>query len=248
MTKTACFQFFLSLNDFLSLNYKDKLVNYNFTGNPAVKDAVEANGIPHTEVDIIVVNGSPVNFFYKLQNNDTAGVYPVNANPALIKNYSLTPAFIYPLRFIADVQLGKLARGLRILGIDTIYHNDYSNKFIVKIAEKEQRIVLTRDIGLLKHKSIKWGYWLRSQMAEKQLEEVVTRFGLSTNTALFERCLVCNGKIEAVVKETVLEKLPPKTIAFFNEFFQCSLCKRAYWKGSHYENMLEMVKRNLEKY
>lgn len=248
MTQTACFTFFLSLNDFLSLKNRNKSVNYTFTGNPAVKDAIEAIGIPHTEVDIIVVNGSPVNFFYKLQNNDTAAVYPVNATPAHTKNYSLTPAFIYPLRFIADVQLGKLARGLRLLGVDTSYQNDYSDRLIVEIAEKEERIVLTRDIGLLKHKSIKCGYWLRSQMVEKQLEEVVTRFDLSTNTALFERCLVCNGKIEAVSKETVLKKLPPKTIEYFNEFFQCSSCKKVYWKGSHYKNMLEIVKRNVEKY
>lgn len=136
------------------------------------------------------------------------------------------------------------------MGVDTIYQNDYSDKLIVKIAEKEQRIILTRDIGLLKHKSIKWGYWLRSQIVKKQLEEVVTRFGLSlsTNTALFERCLVCNGKIEAVAKETISEKLPSKTAEYFNEFFQCSSCKKVNWKGSHYENMLEMVKRNLGKY
>ncbi|MEJ7681829.1 MAG: Mut7-C RNAse domain-containing protein [Segetibacter sp.] len=136
--------------------------------------------------------------------------------------------------------MGKLAKALRILGFDTIYQNNYSDKSVVEIAEREQRIVLTRDVGLLKHKSIKCGYWLRSQVVEKQLKEVVNRFHMLTEARLFERCLVCNGKIAEVAKEVVLEKLPPETIKYFNKFFQCSSCKKVYWKGSHYENMMKM--------
>ncbi len=174
--------------------------------------------------------------------------YPVNANPVFSKSYSLTPGLNYPLAFVADVHLGKLAKALIILGIDTIYKNDFFDKCIVEIAEKEQRIVLTRDAGLLKHKLIKWGYWLRAQQVEKQLEEVLNRYNLLPEVSLFKRCLSCNGRIEEVAKEAVLEKLPPKTIQYFNEFFQCSSCKKVYWKGSHYENMLQMVRRNFGKY
>lgn len=248
MVQTAFFQFYYSLNDFLSAVYKGKSITYGFTGTPAIKDTIEAIGIPHTEVDVIIVNGSLRNFLYKLTDNDMVEVYPANSNPGFEKNYSLTPELNYPLAFVADVHLGKLAKALRILGFDTIYKNDISDKTIADLAEKEQRIVLTRDAGLLKHKAVKWGYWLRSQIMEKQLEEVVSRLNLLPEVQLFKRCLSCTGKIEEAAKEAVLEKLLHKTIQYFNEFFQCSQCKKVYWKGSHYENMLEIVKRNIGNY
>ena len=245
MIQTAFFKFNDSLNDFLSAGDKDKAIKFNFTGTPAIKDSIEALGVPHTEVDAIVVNGAACDFQYKLNNDDKVEVYPPNTNFHYLKTRSLTPNLHYPLAFVADVHLGKLAKALRILGFDTIYENDISDKTIVEVAEKEQRIVLTRDIGLLKHKSIKSGYWLRNQLVDDQLQEVIRRFDLVPQVRLFKRCLVCNGEIEEVTKEAVLERLPPKTIMYFNEFFQCSVCNRVYWKGSHYDNMLEMLKRNL---
>lgn len=248
MIQAASFEFFKSLNDFLSPVNKNKPFKYNFYGTPSIKDAIEAIGIPHTEVDVIIVKGLPVDFFYKLHNDDMVEVYPVDSNPVFSKSYSLTPGLNYPLAFVADVHLGKLAKALRILGFDTDYQNDYSDKSVVEIAEKSDRIVLTRDVGLLKHKLIKWGYWLRSQMVEKQLKEVVSRYNLLPEVLLFKRCLSCNGRIEEVAKEAVSEKLPPKTNQYFNKFFQCASCKKVYWKGSHYENMLQMVRRNLGKY
>lgn len=231
MIQTASFEFYKSLNDFLATVNKNKIFKHNFYRTPAIKDAIEAIGIPHTEVDVIIVKGLPVNFFYKLHNNDMVEVYPVNANPVFSKSYSLTPGLNYPLAFVADVHLGKLAKALRILGFDTNYQNDYSDKSIVEIAEKAYRIVLTRDVGLLKPKSIKWGYWLRSQMVEKQLKEVVSRYNLLPEILLFKRCLSCNGRIKEVAKEAVLEQLPPKTNQHFNEFFQCPSSKKVYWKG-----------------
>lgn len=243
MGQTASFCFFNSLNDFLPNDRKDTLVNYVFTGTPAVKDAIEAIGVPHAEVDVIVVNELPVDFFYRLQANDTVKVYPAIANALLLKKYSLTPRYVYPLKFIADVQLGKLMTELRMLGINTLYQNDYTDKLIVEIAEKENRIVLTRSVGLLKYKAMKWGYWLRSQITEKQLGDILYHYNLLPSIQPFTRCLLCNGEIEAVAKEDVLEHLPPKAIEFFNEFFQCSSCKKIYWKGSHYKNMMRIIER-----
>lgn len=247
MIYMARFLFFHTLNDFLSDAQKNKWVSYEFKGTPAIKDAAEAIGIPHTEVDVIIVNGSPADFSYRLQHDDAIEVYPANAASVFLQSHSLTPGYTYPLSFIADVQLGKLAKALRIFGFDTIYENNLPDKMVAGIAEKDQRIVLTRDKGLLKHKSVKWGYWLRSQMVEEQLEEVISRFKLLPEVAPFKRCLACNGKIEEVAKETVLERLPSNTILYFRQFFQCSLCQKVYWKGSHYKNMLELVERNLNK-
>ena len=113
MFHNAFFQFFLSLNNFLPPADKNVLLNYKFKDNPAIKDAIEALGIPHTEVDVVVVNKFPVNFSYRLNDLDRVEVYPVKADSVYNKRDSLTPDYIYPLAFIADVNLGKLAKSLR---------------------------------------------------------------------------------------------------------------------------------------
>jgi uncharacterized protein with PIN domain len=242
LSQTAFFRFFQSLNDFLPRALQEKQIDYAFEGTPAIKDAIEAIGIPHTEVDIVIVNNAAVNFTYKLYGNDIVQVYPANANVVVSKEYSLIPDVNFPLAFIADVHLGKLTKTLRILGFDTLFNNQFSDTTIAEIAEKEQRIILTRDVGLLKRKSIKWGYWLRSQVLRLQLKEVINRYNLLPKILLFTRCLSCNGKIEEVSKEMVKDQIPPNTVLYFEEFYQCTCCKKIYWKGSHYENMLDMVK------
>lgn len=242
MENLAVFRFYDSLNDFLSSPNKDTQINYRFSGNPAIKDAIEALGIPHTEVDSILVNGSFVNFFHKLANEDVVQVYPLS-NITNRTSQSLTPTLHSPVRFIADVPAGKLAKKLRMFGFDTAYQNTFTDEEVVEIAERENRIVLTRDIGLLKHKKIKWGYWLRSQHADEQLAEVAARYHLSKNINPLARCIICNGEIVPVNKKDIIEHLPPKTVELFKEFYQCTGCKKVYWKGSHYEHMLETIQR-----
>lgn len=243
MENAAGFRFFSSFNDFLSHANKNALIHYRFNGNPSIKDAIEAIGIPHTEVDAIIVNGSPVDFRYPLKDKDHAEVYPL-VNITNLTAKALTPSPVYPVRFIADVHAGKLAKELRMLSLDTVYENNFNDQQVAELAEKESRIVLTRDIGLLKHKKINWGYWLRSQHVNEQLKEVITRFNLADEIKPFTRCIDCNGNIVPVKKDQILKKLPPKTIEYFNEFYQCQCCKKVYWKGSHYENMLEKIKDN----
>ncbi|MCW3108736.1 MAG: hypothetical protein JWQ09_3242 [Segetibacter sp.] len=242
MENAAGFRFFKSLNDFLSHTNKNRPIHYQFNGSPSIKDAIEATGIPHTEVDVIVVNGSPVDFSHRLKDKDEVAVYAL-VNITDLTAHSLTPAPLFPLCFIADVHAGKLAKELRMLGFNTIYQNNFSDQQVAEVAENENRIVLTRDVGLLKHKKIKWGYWLRSQHVNEQLQEVMTRFNLATDIRPFVRCIECNGNIEPVKKDEILQQLPPKTIEYFNEFYQCQCCKKIYWKGSHYENMLEKIRK-----
>jgi hypothetical protein len=197
---------------------------------PAIKDAIEALGIPHVEVETIMVNGTSVGFYHPLGPEDKVEVYPFTQLPA------------HPQHFILDVHLGKLARLLRLLGFDTLYQNDFTDKFIAETAENQDRIVLTRDVGLLKNKIIKWGYWLRSQDPFLQLQEVIQRFRLKKRMHPFSRCLACNGIIKPVNKNEILYLLPPNTRNFFDEFYQCQSCKRIYWKGSHYQRMLTTIK------
>lgn len=237
MPYTAAIRFEGSLNDFLRLAKKDTWIRYSFSGTPAVKDAIEAIGVPHPEVREVVVNGTRVNWLHQLQHEDRVEVYPFDGKEEeLVKN-------LQEYRFVLDVHLGTLARSLRMLGFDTCYEHDLHDKDIAAMAEAEARIVLTRDIGLLKHKAIRQGYWLRSQQREEQLAEVLRRFQLLGQVNPFVRCLVCNGQIEEVAKETVLARLPPKTQLYFHEFYQCTSCFRVYWKGSHYERMQELMER-----
>jgi uncharacterized protein len=237
MSKTAQFLFLGSLNDFLRKGKRDAWLSYTFTGNPAVKDAIEAIGVPHLEIREVLVNKENVPFTYRLKSGDEVMVYPHDGREVeLLKG-------IVAIRFVLDVHLGTLARSLRMFGFDTVYENTFTDKEIAGIAEAEQRIVLTRDVNLLKNKAIPVGYWLRSQHTEEQLLEVVRRFRLIERISPFTRCMVCNGLIKEVTKEAVQEKLPPKTRLYFEEFYQCTNCQRVYWKGSHYERMQELVKK-----
>lgn len=240
---TALFQFHGSLNDFLRKRQRNQVVVYNFKGAPAIKDAIEAMGVPHPEVDMILVNNQPVSFQFRLRHEDKVAVYPVEEERTWPDSYSLGKQNPPPHRYILDVHLGTLAKSMRMLGLDTYYETDLSDNTIAQIAKEQQRVVLTRDVGLLKQKSIEWGYWLRSQHTDKQLEEVIRRFDLSNSFSPFARCLACNVKVQEVKKRDVLEQLPPKTKLYFDEFYLCPSCNRVYWKGSHFERMQAYVKR-----
>lgn len=241
MIKQASFRFHGALNDFLPARHREKQITYPFNGAPAVKDAIEALGVPHPEVDVILVNNKSCQFDYLLQSKDWVEVHPANHSIAWPAGYSIQATLPVYEKFILDVHLGTLAKTLRLLGFDTRYQNNYEDRTIVQLAAAENRIILTRDIGLLKYKKVQLGYWLRSQHHNLQLTEVLTYFKLLNQLNPFTRCLVCNGFLLAVPKQAVLDKLPPKTKIYFQEFYQCQTCERVFWKGSHYERMQEFI-------
>ncbi|MDD5463241.1 MAG: Mut7-C RNAse domain-containing protein [Methylococcales bacterium] len=235
----AEFRFYGELNDFLPLRQRQQTLIYRFSGHPGIKDPIEVLGAPHPEVEMIVVNGQLVGFDYQLQANDRVAVYPAfkNRDFALLvklrENISPNP------RFILDVNLGKLAKFMRLLGFDSLYRNDYRDKDVINIAVNEQRIVLTRDRRLLYFKNINHGYWVREVKAENQIDEILGRFDLYGSIHPFTRCLACNGILESVTKEEVLYRLEPKTRLYYEIFSRCIECQRIYWRGSHMENMLQ---------
>ncbi|WP_266205998.1 Mut7-C RNAse domain-containing protein [Pontibacter kalidii] len=239
----ATFRFHGALNDFLNKHRKGKTIRFTFQGTPAIKDAMEAMGVPHPEVDVVLANNKLVAFSYLLRPGDAVEVYPVETGKEWPAGYTFEERNPPPHRFILDVHLGTLAKSMRLLGLDTFYQTDLSDNVIARIAAQQQRVVLTRDVGLLKQKSIAWGYWLRSQHTEEQLEEVIRRFRLQDSFSPFERCLACNVPVQEVAKEEVLDELPPKTRLYFHDFFRCPSCSRVYWKGSHYERMQQFVER-----
>lgn len=237
----AWFRFYEELNDFLPSSKKKISFMYSFTGNPAVKDAIEAIGIPHVEVDLILANGRPVDFSYKLKDEDQISVYPVFESLDISDITALHKKPLRITRFIADVHLGRLAKNLRLCGFDIFFDKDLPDSQIIKISLSEKRIILTRDKGLLRNKEVTHGYWIRSTNPDEQVREVIRRFDLKKSLKLFTRCLECNEILKAVDVKEVASRLFPGTLQYYDEFRICPGCNRIYWNGSHYERMLKRI-------
>ncbi len=179
-------------------------------------------GVPHTEVDLVLVDGRSVGFEHQLQDGERVSVYPV------FEGFDISPVSRVrsrPLRrtcFIADVHLGRLARYLRLVGLDTLYRNDWSHAELVEQAVRQQRIVLTRDRGLLKRSVVDHGYLVRRDDPRAQLDEVIERFDLRGSLCPFTRCPVCNGVVEPVAKKEVVPRLPARTALHYEQFWRCS--------------------------
>ena len=231
------FRFYEELNDFLPSAKRKKLIPFEFTGNPSVKDAIEAQGIPHVEVDLILVNSTSEDFAYKIHDGDTVSVYPVFESIDISSVTCLRKKPLRNLKFITDVHLGKLTKYLRLCGFDTYYRPDCSDKEIITIALTDKRVILTRDKELLKNRQITHGYWIRSQSPDKQLRELMIRYDLKNLVSLFSRCLECNGVLKLISKEEITERLLPKTRQYYQNFKMCPDCNRIYWDGSHYKRM-----------
>jgi len=241
MFNTAEFRFYEELNDFLPPECKKTMFPYHFNGHPAIKDSIEAIGVPHTEVDLILVNGKSVSFEYQLKPGDRISVYPVFESLDISPIVKLRDKPLRDIKFIVDVHLGKLAKLLRMFGFDTLYQNNFLDPEIIIRSVNENRVIITRDIGILKNKSVTHGYWVRSTFPEQQIKEVIKRFDLKSQVLPFHRCINCNGVLLPVDKNEILEKLQPKTIKYYNEFYRCSDCGNIYWQGSHYIKMMEKI-------
>ena len=232
---TATLRFHDELNDFLPKAHREVDFTYDFNGKPSIKDAIEANQVPHTEIGCILVNGIPVDFSYHLLHLDRASIHPVQSPVARSSPLLLRPA---PLpQFIADVHLGKLARYLRLLGFDVVFDQRLDDTGIIRRAVKEQRIILTRDRKLLHAKVITHGCCLHSQTPLTQLREVIDRYDLQPTLRPFSRCLICNGKLLEVAKASIIDRLEPKTRIYYDRFRKCDGCGKVYWPGSHFERL-----------
>lgn len=233
----AVFRFYEELNDFLPPCLRKRPFDVVFEGRPSVKDVIEARGIPHAEVDLILINGRSVDFGHPLNDGDRVSVYPVYESLDISPVIRLRPEPLREPKFILDVHLGKLARLLRLAGLDAAYRNDYQNKEIVETARREHRCILTRDRHLLKRKTVTRGVWIRSSDPRMQLKETIRRFDLTGRIDPFSRCLKCNVELEPVDKEHIRDRLPPRTKRYYRSFKECPQCGRIYWKGSHYRHM-----------
>ncbi len=240
----AVFRFYEELNDFLPPERRKADLVFEFTESPSVKDAMESLGVPHPEVDLILVNGRSVDFSYRLKNKDHVSVFPVFES---LDVSGLSRLRERPLRnplFLLDAHLGRLARLLRLLGFDSIYDGKWTVSGIMAAVLREPgRILLTRSRALLKRNYITRGYWIRSSEPEEQLKDVLRRFDLFSLISPFTLCLVCNGRIESVNKAAVHEQLPERVRLLFEDFTRCPSCRRIYWQGTHHEKMQAFIRK-----
>lgn len=237
----AVFRFYAELNDFLPYNRRQVAFTVSFQGRPSIKDLVESLGVPHTEIDLILINGVSVDFAIAVEDGDQASVYPVFEGLDISPVIRLRPQPLRDPRFVLDTHLGRLAVYLRLLGFDSLYRNDYGDDVLAEISASEKRILLTRDRGLLKRRLVTHGYCVRSGDPRRQVKEVMARFDLTNQVIPFKRCLRCNGMLEAVEKGEIAERLPANTRRYYQEFFRCEDCNHLYWRGSHYEALQRLV-------
>jgi uncharacterized protein with PIN domain/sulfur carrier protein ThiS len=230
-------RFYEELNDFLAPWQRRRDVQAEVAPTETVKHAIEALGVPHTEVEIVLVNGASVGFEHRLADGDRVAVYPrfeaLDVTPLLrVRERPLREP-----RFIADAHLGGLARRLRLAGYDTLFDNGGPDDELVRISLAEGRTVLTRDRELLKRRELTHGCFVHAQRPEAQWREVFERLDLHAGARPFTRCLACNAALHAVAKAEVEAVLPPSVRERHERFARCSGCARVYWEGSHWRRM-----------
>ncbi len=238
---TANFRFYAELNEFLAPGRRWHAFDSPCAQSATVKHMIEALGVPHTEVELVLVNGESVGFTRMLEEGDRVAVYPkfetFDVSPLL--RVRDTPLRI--TRFVADAHLGGLARLLRMAGFDTLYDNNFDDSEIAIIAARQGRVVLTRDRDLLKRRSITHGCFLHAQKPAQQLRELFERLDLARSAQPFTLCLHCNTRLQAIDKVLVLQRIPPKTREFYDNFSTCDVCRRVFWQGSHWQRMRALL-------
>jgi uncharacterized protein len=241
----SVFRVRLKFHDDLTFFLKSKtssgIIDHNLGEKTSVKDVIESCGIPHPEVDLILVNKEPVDFSHPIVKDADIDVYPMQSRYLLFTEKRLQVRFIK--RFVADGHLGALARNLRLLGFDVAYDRQAQDRQLLNVMEREDRALLTRDRRLLMHAIVRHGYCPRSQSADDQTIEVIRRFYLFDSIIPFTRCLRCNGPLQRVVKADIIQKLEPLTKIYYEEFRRCTGCGQIYWAGSHFSKL----QRRLEK-
>ena len=225
----------------LFLRSKRVSAERRLTERTSVKDIIEACGVPHTEVDLILVGSQPVDFGRVIGSETTIEVFPVGENP--LTSFPQNRLQVRSIRkFVADGHLGKLVRDFRLLGMDVVYDRDADDPQLVAVAGAQDRALLTRDRRLLMHSAVRHGYYLRSQNPLEQTIEVLRRFPLAPVPVPFSRCLRCNALLEPAEKEKIIGQLEPLTKIYYDQFRRCPGCGQVYWSGSHFEKLEKRIK------
>ncbi|MDJ0838346.1 MAG: Mut7-C RNAse domain-containing protein [Acidobacteriota bacterium] len=242
MSGSITIRFHTTLNVFLNNEDRERARTYSFIRPPSIKDVIESRGVPHAEVRVILADGRPVLFDEIIETGRHYDIFPPERHPPVADEFLLPFRPEGPPRFVLDVHLGILARSLRMLGFDSFYRNDDpGDKAIAAMAYEQNRIALSRDIGLLKRSAVTYGYWVRARASEEQLREVIDHYRLAPDFRPFTRCMNCNQVLAPVEKQDILHYLPERVKQQYDEFVFCADCDQCYWKGSHFQRMQEIV-------
>jgi hypothetical protein len=241
MMTTATFRFYEELNDFLAPERRRREFACRCARAATTKHMIEALGVPHTEVELVLVNGESVGFQRLLADGDRVAVYPkfeaLDITPLLrVREHPMRDT-----RFVADAHLGGLAHLLRMTGFDTLYDNHFQDDEIERLAIAHARIVLTRDRELLKRRGITHGCYVHALRSEVQLREVFDRLDLARAARPFTRCLSCNAPLHPIDAAQAAPHVPPRVREHHERFVTCEGCGRIFWEGSHWRRMRAMV-------
>jgi uncharacterized protein len=234
---------YAELNDFLAPGLRGVTTRRPFRAHQTVKDVIEAAGIPHTEVDLVLVNGESVDFSHRPTAGDRIAVYPIFESFDIGPINRLRPQPLREVRFVVDVHLGRLARLLRLLGFDVRWDPGLDDEELASISRAEHRVLLTRDRGLLKRRSVTHGVFVRPERPLDQAVDVVRRLDLADRLAPFTRCLRCGAELAVVTKAEVIDQLEPLTRRHYERFQRCTGCGQIYWRGSHHDQLAALVDR-----
>jgi uncharacterized protein with PIN domain len=238
--KASAITIFLSegLQALLRRGLKGEEIQYRLQRRASIKDIVESLGIPHTEIGAVRVGNRTTDFGFIPEPGQRIQVSEITPPCDVTRPSKLRPAPLPTVRFMVDVNVGRLAALLRLTGFDTAYSNSLDDRHIAELAHGENRVVLTKGRALLKRSKIVFGRLVRAVLPEDQLTETLQFFGLAGPYSLFSRCLRCNRKLQPIAKEAIVHRLEPKTKKYFNTFKTCPDCNRIYWRGSHCDAMV----------
>jgi uncharacterized protein with PIN domain len=239
-------RFYAELNDFLPPPDRSTTLVRDLPAPASVKEIIEAHGVPHTEVDLLLVNGEPVDFRRVVRDGDRVAVYPVFEAFDVASVTRVRPHPLRETRFILDVHLGRLARYLRLAGFDAGYATHSEDAELARNSAEQRRILLTRDQGLLKRREVTHGYYVRETRPARQLAEVIRRFDLRAQVRPFTRCTCCNGTMAPIAKAEALGEVPERSGQCFDDFLRCGGCRRIYWRGSHVVRFEQALARALD--
>jgi uncharacterized protein with PIN domain len=236
---------YAELNDFLPPQRRQRDLEVPLPLGATVKALIEQLGVPHTEVDLVLANGKSVDFSWRPRAGDRLSVYPVFESWDVSAITRVRPEPLRKVRFLLDVHLGRLARQLRMLGLDAAWQAHRDDGELAAEAASEGRILLTRDRGLLKRRAVSHGYWVRAASADAQLAEVVVRFDLRGSARPFSRCIACNGLLAPAAPGDAHGRVPAFVERTERAFSRCLDCGKLYWRGTHWKRMAETVERIL---
>jgi len=238
---TATLRFYAELNDFLAPERRQRDWLVGFEPPVPARQLIETCSVPHTEVELILRDGQSVGLEEPVTHGDRLAVYPMFEAFDVAPLMRLRQAPLREPRFIADAHLGKLARRLRMLGLDTLWYNDLGDAVLASIAKTEHRILLTSDRALLMHRAVTHGCHVPPGSTADQLAALVRRLQLCRSIQPFTRCTVCNGLLTTLTRQEAALSVPPRVSSRHWEFWRCLGCGRIYWKGSHWESMRQRI-------